>query len=49
VLEELAKLVESGSLTPQVGPVFPLSDAARAHAVAETGHGRGRMVLQVSN
>ena len=49
VLEELAKLVESGSLTPQVGPVFPLTDAARAHAVAETGHGRGRMVLQVSN
>jgi NADPH:quinone reductase-like Zn-dependent oxidoreductase len=49
VLEELAKLVESGSLLPQVGLVFPLADVARAHAAAETGHGRGRIVLQVSN
>ena len=48
VLEELAKLVESGSLTPQLEPVFPLADAAQAHAVAESGHGRGRIVLQVS-
>jgi NADPH:quinone reductase-like Zn-dependent oxidoreductase len=44
----LKELVESGSLTPQLGPVFPLADAAQAHAVAESGHGRGRIVLQVS-
>jgi NADPH:quinone reductase-like Zn-dependent oxidoreductase len=49
VLEELVKLIESGSLAPQIGQVFPLSEAAGAHAAAETGHGRGRIVLQVSS
>jgi NADPH:quinone reductase-like Zn-dependent oxidoreductase len=48
VLEELARLVESGALAPQVRQVFPLADAARAHAAAETGHGRGRIVLTTS-
>jgi NADPH:quinone reductase-like Zn-dependent oxidoreductase len=49
VLEELVRLVESGALAPQVRQVFPLSEAAGAHAAAETGHGRGRIVLQVSS
>jgi len=48
LLEELAKLVESGSLTPQVGQIFQLADAVQAHAAAETGHGRGRKILQVA-
>ncbi len=49
VLEELAKLIESGSLAAQVGQVFSLSEAAQAHAASETGHGRGRIVLRVSS
>ncbi len=48
VLEQLATLVEGGSLTPQVGQIFQLADAAEAHAAAETGHGRGRKILQVA-
>ena len=48
ILRQLAGLVESGDLEPQVGETFPLADAARAHAVSETGHGRGRIVLHVS-
>jgi len=47
ILRELAKLIESGDLKPQVGQVFPLSEAAAAHAASETGHGRGRIVLRI--
>jgi NADPH:quinone reductase-like Zn-dependent oxidoreductase len=47
VLEELAKLVVTGKLIPQIGRVLPLDDAAEAHATSETGHGRGRIVLTV--
>ncbi len=48
ILEELARLVESGAVIAPVGPIFPLVSAAEAHAASETGHGRGRIVLQVS-
>jgi NADPH:quinone reductase-like Zn-dependent oxidoreductase len=49
ILRELAKLAESGDLDPQVGQTFALADAARAHELSETGHGRGRIVLHVSS
>jgi NADPH:quinone reductase-like Zn-dependent oxidoreductase len=49
ILDELATLAASGALVPQVGPVFPLADAAQAHTTSETGHGRGRIVLQVAS
>ena len=48
ILEELGRLAASGALVPQVGPVFSLDEAAEAHATSETGHGRGRIVLQVA-
>ena len=48
VLEELAKLVASGELKPQFGRIFPLEDAAQAQAASETGHGRGRILLEVA-
>ena len=48
VLEQLVRLIEAGALAPQVRQVFPLPEAAAAHAAAETGHGRGRIILQVS-
>jgi NADPH:quinone reductase-like Zn-dependent oxidoreductase len=47
ILAQLAALVESGDLDPQVGETFPLADAARAHAASETGHGHGRIVLHI--
>ena len=47
ILAELASLVESGDLEPVVGHVFPLDEAAAAHELSETGHGRGRIVLAV--
>jgi NADPH:quinone reductase-like Zn-dependent oxidoreductase len=49
VLEELGRLVESGDLKPQIGHVFPLENAGDAHALSETGHGRGRILLKVSD
>jgi NADPH:quinone reductase-like Zn-dependent oxidoreductase len=49
VLEELARLVASGDVKPQIGQVFPLEDAAQAHAASETGHGRGRILLTVAS
>jgi NADPH:quinone reductase-like Zn-dependent oxidoreductase len=49
ILEELGRLVASGDVKPQIGQVFPLEDAAQAHAVSETGHGRGRILLKVAD
>jgi NADPH:quinone reductase-like Zn-dependent oxidoreductase len=49
ILEELGGLVASGDLRPQIGHAFPLEDAAQAHAVSETGHGRGRILLKVAD
>ena len=49
ILHQLAQLAESGELRPQVGQVFSLSEAAASHAASETGHGRGRIVLQVGD
>ena len=48
ILGQLAALVESGDLDPQVGATFALADAKRAHEASETGHGHGRIVLHVS-
>jgi NADPH:quinone reductase-like Zn-dependent oxidoreductase len=49
ILRELAGLIESGAVQPQVGKVFSLDEAARAHAQSETNHGRGRIVLHVTD
>src|ERR1700686_1045269 len=49
ILEELGRLVASADVKPQVGQVFPLEDAPQAHAVSETGHGRGRILLKVAD
>ena len=49
ILQELAGLAAAGDLRPQVGPAFSLADAAGAHALSETGHGRGRIVLNVAH
>ncbi|MFT5896890.1 MAG: NADPH:quinone reductase-like Zn-dependent oxidoreductase [bacterium] len=47
ILEELAKLVERGELRPIVGVEFGLHDIAKAHALSETGHAIGKIVLNV--
>jgi NADPH:quinone reductase-like Zn-dependent oxidoreductase len=46
-MAEVARLVESGALRPVVSARLPLSEVAEAHRRLETGHGRGKVVLEV--
>jgi len=46
-MAEVARLVESGALRPVVGERLPLAAAADAHRRMETGHARGKIVLEV--
>jgi NADPH:quinone reductase-like Zn-dependent oxidoreductase len=48
-LREIAGLIESGKVKPVLGPVFPLAEAAKAHALSESRHGQGRIVLHVAD
>ncbi len=48
VLESVAAMVADGKLDPHVEDVLALDDAADAIAAVETGHARGKVVLQVS-
>ncbi|QUX25989.1 NADP-dependent oxidoreductase [Nocardiopsis sp. MT53] len=43
----VADLVERGLLRAHVQEVFPLAEAARAHALGDTGHVTGKLVLEV--
>src|SRR5580693_9120619 len=45
-LTELARLVDEGYLRPQVGPVYPLAEAARAYRAKAAGGISGRVILR---
>ncbi len=45
-LTELARLVDEGRLRPQVGPVYPLAEAAGAYRAKAAGGVPGRVVLR---
>lgn len=47
VLDEVARLVASGTLKPFVTQVLPLARAAEAIAAVEAGHATGKIVLEV--
>jgi NADPH:quinone reductase-like Zn-dependent oxidoreductase len=47
-LARIAELIDAGDLHVEVEEVFPLAQAARAHARGEAGHTRGKLVLSVS-
>ncbi|MFD5464143.1 NADP-dependent oxidoreductase [Kitasatospora sp. NPDC127059] len=47
-LAALAALVAAGDLDPQVTGRYPLADAAEALAEVESGHARGKVILEVS-
>jgi NADPH:quinone reductase-like Zn-dependent oxidoreductase len=46
-LVALARLIESGDVTPVVGRTYPLHAAAEALAHVETGHVRGKTVIVI--
>jgi NADPH:quinone reductase-like Zn-dependent oxidoreductase len=41
----IAELAGRGKLRPVIADTFPLADAAKAHALGETGHVAGKLVL----
>ena len=47
ILDRLRDLYEAGRLAPPRITVLPLQDAAKAHAMSETGHVAGKLVLKV--
>jgi NADPH:quinone reductase-like Zn-dependent oxidoreductase len=47
-LQELAGLIDVGKLQVIVEKEFPLSEAGYAHELSETGHARGKIILNVA-
>ncbi|GAA3208142.1 NADP-dependent oxidoreductase [Streptomyces thermocoprophilus] len=46
-MREIAALVEEGRLRPEIAGTFPLSEAAEAHRLGDTGRTTGKLVLVV--
>lgn len=46
-LSEIAGLVAAGEVRVEIAQVLPLSEIGRAHELSESGHTRGKIVLQV--
>ncbi|WP_448760043.1 NADP-dependent oxidoreductase [Actinomyces oricola] len=46
-LAALADLVERGQLAPIIRARFPLSEIPQAHAMVETGHGAGKVIVDI--
>ncbi|WP_371600628.1 NADP-dependent oxidoreductase [Streptomyces sp. NBC_00564] len=47
-MQAIAELVEAGKLRAAIAGTFPLADAAKAHALGDTGRTAGKLVLVVS-
>jgi NADPH:quinone reductase-like Zn-dependent oxidoreductase len=48
-LQAISQLLESGKLKVTIGKSFPLAQAEQAHALSQTGHGRGRIILHIED
>jgi len=48
-LKKINELIEAGQLKPVAGTLFPLEQARQAQELSQTGHGRGRIILQMGN
>lgn len=46
-LEQIAELVAAGALHVEIEETIPLAEIARAHALSESGHTRGKLILAV--
>ena len=47
-LGEIAILIDNGHVRPEIAEVYPLREADKAHRANESGHTRGKIVLEVS-
>ncbi|MDO9372054.1 MAG: NADP-dependent oxidoreductase, partial [Gammaproteobacteria bacterium] len=48
-LTQIADLIDTGKVSPVVEKVLPLSEAAQAHALIQSAHTRGKIVLRVKD
>jgi NADPH:quinone reductase-like Zn-dependent oxidoreductase len=48
-LEQIAALIDEGKVSPVIGKIFPLEQAAEAQQLSKEGHVRGKIVLKVVN
>ncbi len=48
-LKQISELINTKKLKPVTSKVFPLAEARQAHELSQTGHGRGRIILQVAD
>lgn len=46
-LDQVAELIDAGLLSPVIRARFPLSEIAQAHALVETGHGEGKVLVDI--
>lgn len=46
-LKQINELLATNKIWPVVGAVFPLAQARKAHELSQTGHGRGRIILNM--
>ncbi|MEW5754728.1 MAG: NADP-dependent oxidoreductase [Pseudomonadota bacterium] len=46
-LSEISELIDSGDITVEVDSVFRLDDIAKAHEKSESGHTRGKIVIEI--
>lgn len=46
-LSEISNLIDAGDITVEVNNVFRLDDIAKAHEKSESGHTRGKIVIQI--
>jgi NADPH:quinone reductase-like Zn-dependent oxidoreductase len=48
-LMQITELIDAAALKPVINTVLPLAEAAKAHELSQTGHVRGKIVLDVSD
>ena len=48
LLERIKELIELGHIHPLVDQVLPLEQVGVAHRRLDTGHGRGKIVLDIA-
>lgn len=48
-LVAIAALMGTGQVKASLSNIFPLEQAAQAHELSQTGHGRGRIILSIGN
>jgi NADPH:quinone reductase-like Zn-dependent oxidoreductase len=49
LLQSITQLIDKGQVRAFVGKTFPLHEACQAQELSQTGHGRGRIVLHITD